>query len=152
MAQIQNPKKRFNFTILIPGVSEFLVQKVTLPDFELEEVTHGDFNHDIKTAGRAMIGKLTMSKLSIATGSDSYVMNYLRQIQDVFSTGGDLPSNYKIGFDIIHYAPDGVTEIDRWIVEGAYPSKISGIELDRQSSENTVEEVEWSVDKFDKVV
>lgn len=152
MAQINNPKKKFNFGIQIPGMNEFLVQDVTLPDFELEEETHGDFNYDVKTAGRAKFSRLMTKKLSPADANDSLIWDYMRRIQDVYSTGGQLPSQYKTVIEVIHYSNDGVTILDRYRYEGAYPTKLNGIELSRVSSENTIEDIEWNVDRPDKVV
>jgi hypothetical protein len=152
MAQIQNPKKQFNFGILIPGMNEFLAQKVTLPDFEIEEVLHGDFNFDVKTGGRAKFGRLIMEKLSRADQNDSLIWNYLRSIQNVYTGGGMLPSMYKSTLEVYHYAPDGITVLDIYRYEGAWPCKLNGIELNRSQSENTIESIEWCVDQPDKVL
>ena len=76
MAHIANPKKNFNFTIRIAGLNEWLAQKVTVPDHEVEQVSHGGTNHDVKTAGRLKFGNIMLEKLSPANGSDSFIWTW----------------------------------------------------------------------------
>jgi hypothetical protein len=87
MAMIENPRKEFNFSIFTPGLNPFLAQKVTLPDWEIDEVAHGDTNYDVKTGGRAKFGSLTIEKISVATAPDNWIWLWMRQIQDVFLGG-----------------------------------------------------------------
>ena len=152
MAQIQNPKKQFQFEVQIAGLNSFLCQEVTLPEIEIESVSHGDWNHDVKTGGRISFGNLSIKKISPADSPDSYVWDFLRIIQDAYTPGGALPSNYKIEIIITHYAPDGISPTDRYNLNGCWLTKLNGVELNRTSSENTMEEIEFSVDRMDKVL
>ena len=52
-AKVKNPRKVFLFSVSFPKhpINPYLCQKVTLPDIEIDQVTHGDFNRDVITAG-----------------------------------------------------------------------------------------------------
>jgi hypothetical protein len=146
MAQIANPRKQFNFSIFCPGLNPFLAQKVTTPDIEIEEVTHGDTNHDIKTGGRLKVGSLNVDKISPATASDSWVFDWMNTIQNALLGGGALPSIYKRQITIEEYSTDGITVLNTHDYEGAWPKKRNGIELSRTQSENTLQSIEFAVD------
>lgn len=151
MAQIENPRKQFNFSISIPGLNPFLAQKVTLPDVEVEQVSHGDTNYDVKTGGRLKVGNLSIEKISSATQPDSWFFQWMKAVQNAQLGGGALPIAYKRTIEIVQYSTDGVTVLNRYVYTGVWPAKKNGIELNRMGSENTLESVEFSVDIPDEV-
>lgn len=146
MAQINNPRKVFNFGIFIPGLNPFLAQKVTTPDVEIEEVAHGDTNYDVKTGGRLKVGSLMVEKISSATESDNWIFNWINTIQNARLGGGALPSIYKRTIVVEEYAPDGVTVLNTHTYEGCWPKKRNGVELSRTQSDNTLTSIEFAVD------
>lgn len=150
MAQVANPRKGFNFTISAPGLNPFLAQVVETPDWDIDVVEHGDTNHLIKTGGLAKVGLLKIDKISIATGSDNWIWNWYFQVQDVFTGGGDLPSNYKRTITVEQLAPDGVTVINTWVYYGSWPSKINNSKHSRTESQNNIESIELCVDEPDR--
>jgi len=149
MAKIANPRKQFQFNISVPGLNPWLAQKVRLPDLEIDMVEHGDTNFIVKTAGIKKTGTLNIEKISPADGIDSYVWDWMRQIQDTDFGGGDLPSNYKVDLIVEQYSNDGVTVIGRWLLIGCWPQKVNGIEYDRTGSNNTVESIDFCVDRME---
>ena len=153
MAKFANPRKKYNWSIQITPdpINPFMFQKVTNPDVEIDKVAHGDTNHDIKTAGRVSYTDLVAEKLLPAASSDRYMWSWLETCQSALLGGGAVPDVYKKTAYVIEYAVDGVTELNRWMVEGVWPCKINGQEFDRSSSDNSIESVEFSVDKFYKV-
>lgn len=153
MAQFANPRKKFNFSIQISPdpINPFLFQKVTLPDSNIEEVAHGDANYDVKTGGRVTTGKLICEKLMPSNEADSYIWSWHEAIQSSRFSGGVPPMAYKKVITIVEYAEDGASVLNTWVAEGVWPSSLPGIELDRNASENTIENVEFSVDVFYKV-
>lgn len=148
MAVIENPRKQFNFSILCAGLNPFLAQNVNTPDYSLEVATHGDANYKVKTAGLPDIGTLMIEKISPATAPDNWVWIWIRDIQNTFTGGGQLPSNYKRTIEIQQYSNDGVTILNRWMLYGCWPSKINGVEFKRLGSENTLENLELQVDRI----
>lgn len=147
MAQVSNPHKKFQFSIFLFGMNPFLAQKVTLADREIEQVSHGEGNHTIKTAGMITLGNLMVEKLFGASVPDKLIWGWIHLVQDEFTGGGTIPEVYKKAIQIQQLATNGLTVLRTWNYIGAWPCKINGIELDRLSSDNTIESIEFSVDK-----
>lgn len=153
MAKFANPRKKYNFSIQISPdpINPFLFQDVTLPDADIEEDTHGDTNHDIKTAGRVSYGKLVCEKLLPSNQGDAYMWSWFDTCQSSLLGGGAPPDAYKKIFTIVEMAEDGATVLNTWMAEGAWPSSLKGLELSRKESGNTIENIEFSIDKLSKV-
>lgn len=147
MAHVENPRKQFQFTIIIPGMNPFLAQTVKMADVELDSVEHGDTGFSVKTAGMKKIGKLTVDKISPAEAPDVYFRNWQKTIMNTNIGGGLLPSLYKKGLMIEEYSADGITVINRTFYRGAWPQKVNGHELNRKGSDNTIESIEFEVDE-----
>jgi phage tail-like protein len=146
MAKVANPHKQFQFSIFLYGMNPFLAQKVTTPDRELDKIEHGEGNHVIKTAGMVRIGELTVEKISSASLADNLIWGWIALIQNEYSGGGVIPDVYKKAIQVQRLATDGVTVLNTWSYTGAWPSKINGTELDRTSSDNTIQSIEFCVD------
>jgi len=148
MANFANPRKGFNFSIQISPdpINPFMFQKVTLPDVEIEEVAHGDTNHDIKTGGRVKYGKLSCEKLMPSRQSDQYINAWMVAVASSIIGGGVPPDVYKKVITVTEFAEDGMTPVDVHVYAGCWPSKKNGQELNRMNSDNSIESVEFSID------
>src|SRR6478736_7864227 len=117
MAQIEDPKKVFQFGFLAAGLNPFEVQKVDIPDFEIEVVEHGDTNYDVKTGGRIKFGDVTLEKLrpmSGGRGRTNWIWDWIQSIVDTdFGSIGN-SFFYKRNNDIVQYNYDGLSITDRW--------------------------------------
>jgi phage tail-like protein len=153
MAKFANPRKKFNWSIQISPdpINPFLFQKVTLPDADIEKVAHGDTNHDIKTAGRVTYGEIACDKLLSSSQGDAYMWSWFDTCQSSVLGGGAPPDVYKKVITIVEFAEDGATVLNTWVASGVWPASISGQELDRSSSDNSIEHIEFSIDKLTKV-
>ena len=153
MAKVSNPRKGFNFSIqfIKHPINPFLVQKVTLSDREVEMVGHGDTNHDVKTAGRVTFSNLLIEKLSTTSGSDTWLHGWISSCADATLGGGLTPDEYKETVIVSELAEDGVSVLNQHIYTGVWPTKVNGQTLDRTSSDNTIESMEFSVDEGDKL-
>lgn len=151
-AQIKNPRKKFLWSISFPKhpINPYLCQNVTLPDISIEEVAHGDINRDVKTAGRVTIGDMTVEKLCTTAGSDTWVWDWLTACQDHINGGGLVPSQYWEEVVVNELAEDGVSILNSWLCEEVWPKQITGLNLDRTVSENTVESITFSVGTLNK--
>jgi phage tail-like protein len=147
MAEIANPHKKFQFSIFLFGMNPFLCQKVTLADRDIEQVEHGEGNHLIKTAGQVKIGNLTIEKISNASLPEKIIWAWITLVQNEFTGGGALPEIYKKAIQVQKLSTNMRTPIGTWNYTGVWPKKINGIELDRVSSDNTIESIEFSVDR-----
>lgn len=153
MAKFANPRKKFNFSIQISPdpLNPFLFQKITLPDAEIEQVLHGDTNHDIKTPGRVTYGNIICEKLMSSSASDNYMWSWFDTCQSSILGGGAPPAIIKKVITIVEFAEDNATVLNTWVCQGVWPSVMTGLDLDRQSSDNSIEKIEFSIDKFNKV-
>lgn len=152
-AKIKNPRKTFLFQIIFTEhpINAYLFQKVTIPEVSVEEVEHGDVNRSVKTAGRVSVGTLTVSKLETTSGSDTWLWDWLMSVQDMLLGGGLTPSQYWETVQINELAEDGVSILNSWICEEVWPTRLNGQDLDRMSSDNTIEEIEFSVGTVEKL-
>lgn len=148
MAKVTNPRKGFNFVISFPGYpfEPILAQKVTTPDIDIEQTEHSEGIYSVKTGGRIKIGNVNIDKIARTTESDSFFTSWAQQVADPVVNGGILPDAYKRSCVIDEVAENGVTVIDRHVYLGVWPTKLNGKELNRMSSDNTVQSVELSVD------
>lgn len=152
-AKIKNPRKIFLFQIIFTKhpINAYLFQKATIPEVSVEEVEHGDVNRSVKTAGRVSVGTLTVSKLETTSGSDTWLWDWLMSVQDMLLGGGLTPSQYWETVQINELAEDGVSILNSWICEEVWPTRLNGQDLDRMSSDNTIEEIEFSVGTVEKL-
>lgn len=152
-AKVRNPRKKFLWKILFVKhpINAYLFQKVGIPEITIEQVAHGDVNSDIKTGGRISVGNLTASKLETTSGSDTWLWDWLMSVQDLLLGGGLTPDQYKETVLIQELAEDGVSVLNQWTASGVWPCKVNGQDLDRMSSDNTLEELEFSVDSIEKL-
>jgi len=147
MAEIANPHKKFQFSIFVFGMNPFLAQKVTLADRDLDQIEHGEGNHVIKTAGMLHLGNIMIDKISNASLQDRIFWGWINLIQNEITGGGVIPEVYKKAMQVQKLSNNMKTAIGTWNYIGVWPKKINGIELDRVSSDNTIESIELSVDQ-----
>lgn len=155
MATVSNPRKKFNFSIKFPNdaLQPFLVQNVEIPEREIEVVEHGDTNFDVKTGGRVKLGMITLEKILVASGSDTYFEDWMVSVQDEMIGGGGVPgglTGYKRTMVITEFKENGTAPINTWTCYGCWPSKRNSISLSRTESDNTIESVEICVDTMTK--
>lgn len=151
MAQIANTRKVFNFRVEIAGMDQWEIQKVTLPEVEIEAVEHGDTNHKVKTAGMVTVGDLVFEKLRPLPSSDNWAWNWLNQAQDMALGGGQLPINFKQTIVLKEMDNTGNSTLNRWVCEGCWVKKISQSDFDRAASDNIIETITLSVDRVRRI-
>ena len=152
-AKVKNPRKGFLFqlTFVNHPINPYLFQEVSIPELEIEQVSHGDINRDVKTGGRITVGNLVCRKLESTSGSDTWLWDWLMSVQDLILGGGLTPSEYWETVRVDELAEDGVSILNSWICEEVWPSKVNSQDLDRMSSDNTLEEIEFSVGTVNKL-
>lgn len=152
-AQVNNPRKKFLWSIqfIQHPVNNYLFQSCTLPEITIEQVAHGDINRDVKTAGRISVGNLTCSKLETTAGSDVWLWSWIGACQNMILGGGLTPSEYWSSAIVSELAEDGTSVLNSWYLEEVWPTRVNGQELDRMSSDNTIEEIEFSVGYLEKL-
>lgn len=149
MAQIENPRKLFQFNVIMPGLNPFAAQKAKLPDIDFDITEHGDAGFLVKTAGLPKLGKFQLDKISPSDILDEFIWNWAKQIYDFRTKIRGIPSIYKKRALVEQYDNSGLVVIKNWPLIGCWPSKINGIEFSRTSSENTVESIEFECDEVE---
>jgi len=147
MAQVDNPVKGFMFRISIPGINNWTVQKATTPDVDIDIVEHGDSGFTVKTAGMEKLGPIRVEKIIDQSFPDNTLWIWRKQVRNTQTGGGDIPANYKKVAIVEQLGADGISVIQRWVYTGVWPSKINGVELDRNTSSNTIHSFELCVDE-----
>lgn len=152
-AKVKNPRKKFlwQITFVKHPLNPYLFQEVSIPELEIEQVSHGDINRDVKTGGRITVGNLVCRKLESTSGSDTWLWDWLMSVQDLILGGGLTPPEYWETVRVDELAEDGVSILNSWICEEVWPSKVNSQDLDRMSSDNTLEEIEFSVGTVNKL-
>ena len=152
-AKVKNPRKKFlwQITFVKHPLNPYLFQEVSIPELEIEQVSHGDINRDVKTGGRITVGNLVCRKLESTSGSDTWLWDWLMSVKDLILGGGLTPSEYWETVRVDELAEDGVSILNSWICEEVWPSKVNSQDLDRMSSDNTLEEIEFSVGTVNKL-
>lgn len=150
---INNPRKEFQFRLEFPGLplNQWLVQEVSIPSTEIDVVAHGDANFDVNTGGRVKFGKVPLKKIMTTDGGDNFFYNWITSVQDAYTGGGMIPTDYKKTIIITELAEDGASPLNKWQLEGAWPSSIGEMNLTRKGSENTIEDVTLTVDRIFKI-
>lgn len=151
MPKVANPRKVFNFRVEVAGIDQFEVQKVTLPEIEIEGVEHGDVNYKVKTPGMVTVGDMTFEKLKRLPGSDTDMWDWLNQAQNITTGGGLLGLDYKRNVVIKEMDSTGTNTVNSYVCTGCWVKKIANSDFDRQGSDNSIETVTLSVDTIEKV-
>lgn len=151
MANVANPRKVFNFEIEVDGILQFEAQKVTEPEREIEVTEHGDTNYKVKTPGMAKTGDMTIEKLKPADAPDPWAQIWFNEAQNVQTGSGQLPSQVKRNLVLREKAPNG-TVLGVYVAEGSWIKKIAKNDKDRTSSDNVLETITLSVDKYYEVI
>lgn len=152
-AKVRNPRKTFLWQVIFVKhpINPYLFQNVQLPEINVEQTTHGDINRDVKTGGRVTVGNLTVNKLETTSGSDTWLWDWMASVQDMILGGGLKPTQYWEVVQVNELAEDGVSILNSWILTEVWPTRLNGQTLDRMSSDNTVEDIEFSVGTCEKL-
>lgn len=151
MANINNPRKNFNFSIYVEGLNPWLAQEVTIGEVTIEKVIHGDANYEVKTGGMRKVGDVNIKKLIPSDATDMWLTNWMDQVQSAETGGGKLPSEYKRDLFVEMYGPDNFTVIGRWQIVGAWPARRGEYGLNRLSSDNVLDDIDLSCDDIRQI-
>lgn len=152
-AKVKNPRKGFLFQVIFVKhpINAYLFQNVVLPEVGVEQVSHGDINRDVKTGGRVTVGNMTCRKLETTSGSDTWLWDWMMSVQDLQVGGGLVPPQYWETVVVNELAEDGKSILNSWTLNEVWPTRLNGQTLDRMSSDNTIEEIEFSVGTCEKL-
>lgn len=139
---LENPIRGYRFRVEVDGVSQWAIQKVTLPEVSTTVLEHGGGDLSIKTASKKIVGEATFEKLVSINDTDSWGSDWLESCV----TG--LPSSYKRNIVVRLLDNDGITTVKTYILTGIFPTKLTRADLDRMADENFMETLTLSVDNI----
>lgn len=140
--------KKFKFLVEIDGVVSAKFQKCSELSAEIAKVEYHE--------GGAVIpdkspGKVTVSDLTLERGAcrDADLFTWFKQVIDITAQTGQIDPQFKRSLDIVQLDRDG-SELRRWTVTGAWPTKFVAGAWDNEADENVIESVVLAIDTFDK--
>lgn len=153
MAVVGKPRvfhKKFAFVIEIDGVASAAFTKCSALEAEIGKVEQREGGKLIpdKSPGLVNVSDVTLER-GVAQG-DSDLYNWWLDVVRMSAAGGTgLPTpGYKRQVDLLQLDRDG-TVIKRWILNGAWPTKITVGEWDNDAEENVMESCVLTFDTFD---
>lgn len=149
MANFNNPRKQFQWRITFDSLkgNEFEFQTCTLPDIDVDQTEHGETNNVIKTPGMVHFSNLVVGKLKPNNVNDNALRVWIHSCQNAMLGIGLPASAVKDGATIDLVDEMGLS-VEQHRVEGIWPCKVNGLELNRLSSDNVIETVEFAVDYY----
>lgn len=136
-----NPTHTYSFRVEVDGIDQWQIQSITLPEQSVSVIEHGGGDHNIKTAGKRAIGNATLKHLNSLAGDNQFGYNWLM----LTKTG--VPAAYKKIVIVKELGQDNISTVKTWTLMGCFPIRKSQNDLDRMAAENTLVELELSVDE-----
>jgi len=137
MADIENPLVAFNFGLEIEGKLSGYFTKVTGIGSESEVVEHKIVNPDTgETIIQKIPGRLTWTNITLSRGVTTNVDVWEWRQMVVDGKVDDARTNCSV----IAYS-QAAEEIARWNLENAWPSKVTGPEMDSSGQNLMIEEM-----------
>lgn len=142
--------KKFQFVLLFEGIPTLTMQKVTPPDVEINEIIHSVGLYNQKSPGKMKVGDLTCEKImSVLDPNDDWIWKWFGRVQNFQGTA--LDPNFAKSGELRLLDADMVTISRAWALDYVWPKKIPGVELDSLSDENIIEQVVFSVSRYEPI-
>lgn len=141
--------KKFKFIVEIDGFARAGFQKCS--ELEAEIAVIEQWEGGSLTANKSP-GRVKFANLSLERGAtkDLDFFNWFKGVVDYTANSGLTDNEYKKDLDIVQQDRDG-TELRRWNVTGAWPTKFTAGAWDNDSDEVVMEKLELAIDGFDTV-
>lgn len=147
MAGFASPMKNYNWFLQCDGLNAFQCQEFTPPTREWNVKEHGAPMGlpNIKTPGKIKVGQATLTKLKPAFTADPWVGNWF---SSALAGGGE--RGFLRTIHLVMADPIALVTIERYIMVGAWPSKIELPKLVTKSDDgdNLLETVTFECQMF----
>lgn len=143
-----NFHKKFKFIVEIDGLVYAGFQKCSELSAEIAKVEYSEGGSVIpdKSPGRVTFSDITLERGACA---DEDLYGWFRECVDASAGTGLVEPGYKRSLDIVQLDRDG-SELRRWAVANAWPTKFVAGDWDNESDENVIESVTLTYDYFEK--
>ena len=149
---VGTPRKRhhkWKFVIEIEGIASAAFKTCSELSAEIATVaiSEGGRLTPEKSAGRVTITKITLER---GATSELDMWSWFREVADIAANTGLVDDEYKRDIDIVQQDRDG-SELVRWRVYRAFPTKFSAGDWDNEADEFRMESVELDFDSFEPI-
>jgi len=151
MATDVNPRKKYQFACSFDGLNDRYCQKIKLPDVSFDSDEHGDGPIVIPTHGLKKYSTLTLEKLENVLGPDDWIWSWVYLMQDEGLGGGLPPIAIQKTIRITQRDYSMVNSLAVYEFQGCWPEKVNGIELDKVSSDNIMQTIEFKITRMRKI-
>jgi len=143
-------QKKFAFQVEIDQVASAAFTKCSSLEGEVAKVEQWEGGRLIpdKSPGRLTISDVTLER-GVANG-DSDLYEWWLDVVRMTANQGLVSPLYKRPVDIIQMDRDQ-TELKRWTLDNAWPTKFTAGDWDNTADENVVEMLVLTFDTFDKI-
>lgn len=145
----RNFHKRFKFLVEIDGIVSAAFQKMSELSGEIAKVEYSEGGAIIpnKSPGRLSFSDVTLDR---GATSDRDLFDWFKEVWDASSGTGLADPEFRRSLDLVQLERDG-TELRRWTLYQAWPTKFNAGEWDNEADENVIEQVTLTFDYFDIV-
>ena len=147
-----NPRvfhKKFKFLVEIDGIGSAAFQKCSELSAEIAKVEYSEGGTVIPNKSP---GRMTFSDITLDRGatSDRDLFDWFKSVWDASSSEGVVEPEFRRSLDVVQLDRDG-SELRRWTLYNAWPTKFNAGEWDNEADENVIEQVTLTFDYFDIV-
>ena len=139
--------KKFSFIVEVDSVESAAFAKCSELSVEIEKVEQWEGG---KLTPHKSPGRLTFSDITLERGAtaDKDLYNWFADVAKTSSGLGLNEPDYKRNIDTVQLDRDG-SELRRWTVYNAWPTKFVAGDWDNSAGENLVESVTLTYDHFE---
>lgn len=139
--------KKFKFIVEVDGFASAGFQKCSELSVEAANVQYFEGGSLIPNKSP---GRLTFSDVTLERGatSDADMFNWFSDVVNTASGLGAVEPEFKRNLDIVQQDRDG-SELRRWSLNNAWPTKFVAGDWDNEADENVIESVTLTFDFFD---
>ena len=141
--------KKFKFIVEIDNVQSAAFQKCSELSAEIAKIEYSEGGTLLpdKSPGRITVEDITLERGATA---DNDLWFWFKQVADMVKNAGAVEPGFKRTMDIVQLDRDG-SELRRWTVEGAWPTKFVAGDWDNEADENVIESVTLAYDFFELI-
>lgn len=146
----RNFHKKFKFVVEVDvGVSRSAFQKCSELSAEIAKIEYseGGTLYPDKSPGRLSFSDITLER---GASLDRDLYDWFIEVCDAAAGGGVVEPGFKRNLDIVQLDRDG-TELRRWRLTGAWPTKFVAGDWDNEADENVIESFTLTYDFFELV-
>jgi len=141
--------KKFKFIVEIDGLGSSAFRDCSELAAEIAKI---DYHEGGALTSDPDPGRVTFSDVTLTRGatSDHDLYDWFKEVVDAVANAGFVDPQFKRMVDVVQQERDG-SELRRWRLHNAWPTKFSAGAWDNEADENTIESVTLAIKLFEMV-